>query len=480
MTAPANSRSRISLSVLTSLALGVTTEVANAHAPPEANEIRWLGERAIVRTNRGFILQNAALTGFRLLCNDAIQASLTEVPPSQLTSDGRLLVATFQASTLLSSTDLCGFQSVDGPLTGMSVLDLTSDARHRFYAVAVPVDDTAPGLFTSEDDGRHFEWQSDMPGVPKSVLVAPSDTSRLYVATFKSEGNAVTAQLQRSRDAGRSFTESPIELAASELWASLLAVDPNNADRVFVRVESRDGVTPERVLASNDAGATFSTVLQALGPFSLAWGADGTLWAGAADGLYRFEQSEQMFVAAAIPDLTRITCLASRGENLYACAYHENEFGVVSTSDQWRSVDWFLRFPQVTARLECSEATSEGTSCTTPFADWSKEQGLATQPATGSGPSGGAGDAFSLGGRANATSLGGMSGANAGAQADAHPRNATCEVRPAELGGSCARRSVMSSIPFGLLILGRQYRRLRTRQAGRTPKRHQISSGARR
>jgi hypothetical protein len=146
---------------------------------------------------------------------------------------------------------------------------------------------------------------------------------------------------------------------------------------VFVRVESRDGITPERILVSADAAATFRSVLEARGPLSMAWSPNGTAWAGGADGLFRFSDAANRFIPVEIPDLTRVTCVASHAQRMYACGYHAGEFGVLVSADQFASLDWFLRFPQVTARLGCSAASDEGTSCGAAFADWSAEQRLA-------------------------------------------------------------------------------------------------------
>ena len=200
---------------LVSLALSlsiVTTGTAHAHAPPQATDIRWLGERAIIRTNRGLVLQDEPASSFRLLCNDAYEASLSEVIPFELSSDGRVVLANYGAGIVLSSSDHCSFEPASGPLAGLLVLALARDSRGKFLAGMYPADDSAPALFASDDDGRSFQRETNLPGVPTGVQIAPSDPARVYVSTSVSAGSAVTSNLEVSTDGGRAFRATPVEL----------------------------------------------------------------------------------------------------------------------------------------------------------------------------------------------------------------------------------------------------------------------------
>jgi hypothetical protein len=372
---------------------------AAAHAPPKATGIRWLageGAPALVRTNRGLVLEDSAERTFRIVCNEAFHTSLVEEPPVVVLPDGRLLLGTYAAGLVLSSADGCGFESVGGAFEGLYPIDVKADAQGVIYAAALPLDGSSAELMVSVDQGRSGQSLTALPGSPTALEIAPSDNSRLYVSITTAQGELSFGSLLTSSDAGRSFEEHPIELDAAELRVFLLAVAPNEPQLSFVRTQSRDGITPERLLRSEDGGETFETVLSAPGPISAAVQPDGTVWAGAADGLYRSRDAGRSFVRVAGNDLTRITCLATRDDALYACAYSAGEFGVLVSANGGDDFEWFLRFPQVTARLDCPADTDEGASCGDAFADWALEQelgsttsgGEAGSPATPATPAG--------------------------------------------------------------------------------------------
>jgi hypothetical protein len=370
------------------LACACLSKTARAHAPPLANGIRWLDAggqpRAIVRTNRGLIEQDAK-GAFRLLCNDAFDVSLSEIPPVVVTGDGRLLLGTYAAGLVLSTPDRCSFESVAGMFDGVYPIALNAGAQGVVYAAVLPLDGSSAELWRTSDRGSSVESLTSLPGAPSAVEITGSDDSRIYVSTVTAEGNLSFGSLLTSSDAGQNFDEHPIELDASELRVFVLAVAATDPKLLFVRTQSRDGLTPERLLRSDDGGETFDTVLSAPGPLVALAQADGTLWTGSAEGLYRSADDGRTFERVDGNDLTRVTCLAERDGSLYICAYSTGQFGVLSSGDAGGSFDWFLQFPDVRARLDCGADTDEGKLCTDEFADWSAEQGPIPTPAGDAG-----------------------------------------------------------------------------------------------
>src|SRR4051812_31457803 len=199
------------------LACASLTQPAEAHAPPLANGIRWLeagsDARAIVRTNRGLIEQDAD-GAFRLLCNDAFDVSLAEVPPVIVMPDGRLLLGAYAAGLVLSTPDRCSFESVAGTFDKLYPIDLKADSEGVVYAAALPLDGSSAELLRTSDQGRSAESLTMLPGAPSALEIAPSDSSRIYVSTVTAEGNLSFGSLLTSSDAGRTFEEHPIELDA--------------------------------------------------------------------------------------------------------------------------------------------------------------------------------------------------------------------------------------------------------------------------
>jgi hypothetical protein len=366
-------------------------KTAAAHAPPLANGIQWFTDaeggrpRALVRTNRGLIIEGAASGTFGIVCNDAFQASLVEVPPVVVAPDGSLLLGTYLGGLVRSSPDRCSFESVTGAFDGLYPIDVKANQAGTVYAAVLPFDGSSAELLESSDLGRTATALTQLPGAPTDLEVAPSDSSRLYLSVTVAEGNLSFGRLLTSADAGRSFAEHAIELDASELRVFVLAVAPQQPRLLFVRTQSRDGITPERLLRSEDGGETFQTVLSAPGPISAVVQADGTVWAGTAEGMYRSNDNGVSFTRIDASDLTRITCLATHGDAVYACAYSAGEFGVLVSESGADAFQWFLRFPQVTTRLDCPMDSDEGSRCAGAFADWSNEQGLLPAAMGGAG-----------------------------------------------------------------------------------------------
>jgi hypothetical protein len=362
------------------LALLLWGRSAEGHAPPIANGISWMqsngSERAVVRTNRGLILELDDPGSFAILCNDAYQAGLSDLPPVAPLDDGRLLIGTYQAGLLVSSSDHCSYTQVPGPIWGINTLDIARKAKGAFYAAVLPSDGSAAKLFGSPD-GQAFEEQSTLTGFPSAIALAAQDASRVYVSQTIPEGNANSAAIFVSSDGGREFTSYPVELDESELRVFALAVDPQAPGRLFVRTQSSDGVTPERLLLSEDEGATFTAVLTAPGPLSVYTEGD-LVWAGTATGLYRSTDGGRTFAQFGPEYVTRISCLARHGGQLYACGYSESQriFGVLQSKDDGATFGWFLVFPTVGQRLACAPDSDEGRLCATAFRDWSIEQGL--------------------------------------------------------------------------------------------------------
>jgi hypothetical protein len=367
---------------------------AGAHAPPQATGIRWSAaertEQAVIRTNRGLIIEDPGGGSFRIVCNEAFEASLAEVPPLTVAADGRILLGTYTAGLVLSSPDACNFDALPDRFTELYAIDVETDQQSGFFAAVLPRDGGSAELLQSSSEGRTAESLATLPGAPSSLEVAPSDGSRLYVSSTLAEENLSFGRLLTSHDAGRTFTETEVELDASELRVFLLAVDPNQPDRVFLRTQSRDGLTPERLLHSDDGGSTFDTALSVPGPLSAVVQPDGTVWLGGAEGLYRSPDGGQSFAPLEGIDLSRVTCLAARDERIYACGYSAGEFGVMVSADGGASFQWFLRFPWVKARLDCPEDSDEGMRCAIPFLDWKEEQ---LEPSSVAGEAGAPADA---------------------------------------------------------------------------------------
>jgi hypothetical protein len=121
-------------------------------------------------------------------------------------------------------------------------------------------------ILRSTDDGA--TWQpSGALGASidwiESIAVAPSNPMRIY-ATGSAFVGARQLRMWRSDDGGTSWmplaTTALLPTESSEL--QVVAIDPDDADRAFVRVTNAAAVLEEAVFRTDDAGAGWSEVLR--------------------------------------------------------------------------------------------------------------------------------------------------------------------------------------------------------------------------
>jgi hypothetical protein len=377
-------------------ALGAGAPVS-AHAPPQATGIfsdvaggssgpDW------VRTNRGVILRDAAGDPLRLLCSDAYSASLSEVAPMVAVADS-LVVATYNGGILRISEGGCSVELAEAPLAGRHVIDLDAASdRSSVWALVTPQSDQVGSVLVSTDAGRTWDEAGEVSGFGSALRAAPSDPSRLYVtAQLETEDGEGAHQLLVSDDGAAEFSVHPVTLLDSEVRAYVLAVDPTDAERVFLRTLPGDPSEPERLLLSEDGGQNFSDVASALGPLVLAFGGD-EVWLGGKDGLARSLDGGLSFES--VPQSpTHVGCLAIADGSVLACGHQDLEFSVLEMAADESNFSPALRFNQVTEQVSCGDDSEIVALCQANFEDWLEEQappalGAAGAEATGEGAEG--------------------------------------------------------------------------------------------
>src|SRR5262249_27804016 len=113
------------------------------------------------------------------------------------------------------------------------------------------------GLYRSDDSGGTFAATGLERGDLhfSTVRVAPSNSDRIYVAGTREA--PYQGYILRSDDGAAHWTELPQDIPPqSNLY--LLAVSPANPDVLFVHLAS----TPNTILRTTNAGASFAEVLQ--------------------------------------------------------------------------------------------------------------------------------------------------------------------------------------------------------------------------
>jgi MYXO-CTERM domain-containing protein len=182
-------------------------------------------------------------------------------------------------------------------------------------------------VLATHDDGATWATQGvaiDPEVQVETIDVAPGDSSRIYVGGARTRigadgGPERVGVVLVSHNGGASYGEGTIPLLApfepSRGAAFVSAVDPTNADRVYVRIGD---LIADRLLVSDDGAATFRTVFQGRGPLlGFALSSDGPrdgvhlAAAGAADSGAGPSFAQQSTAA--------VSCLTWVNGALYAC-----------------------------------------------------------------------------------------------------------------------------------------------------------------
>ena len=386
----------------------------------------------ILRTTYGILPSRDNGNTWQFACEDALglDPSATLDPSLGLTAKNALVAGVTNelhehAAYLgldVSPDITCSWNCIRGPLAGQAVSDVVvrPDDPHVVLAVTSTYGSDAGGassqVFESTDDGA--AWSAI--GVPldpsvliQTIEVAKTDPSRVYLSGTRGVGPGTTASLFVSMDTGAHWTERPIPQfdATQEQFVWIAGVDPTQPDRVYVRSNAPPNTGGfSRLYLTTNAGATFQKVLEFQVPpptlvkggvgelLGFALSPDGSkIYAGGAIPRWKHEGgiNEGVLFMATKADLTfkpvnssiSVECLATRGDELWACSDAASGFIVgVSTDDGAHFCPKMLQVASVTGLIDCSGgsaassttggcgATVKGSGCKSAFATFCQNQ----------------------------------------------------------------------------------------------------------
>jgi photosystem II stability/assembly factor-like uncharacterized protein len=366
---------------LLALALVCVTSAAHANSRlPATNQLVIAQDDTsfmLLRTTFGFLFSQDAGKTWDWLCEDAISSSGQLDPAVALLNGGSVLSA--ESGLAVSPDRGCSWSLVPGldqtivPDVARGADGASAIAVRNLYSFAdagTSFFDTA--IHRTTDSGK--TWQQ-LPGVIDPVLtidtidLAKSDPQRIYVTGI--QFGATVAKMLVSIDGGSSYAEHDIPLVSGENGAFIAAVDPNNADLVYVRTL---GVSPQqtlvsRLLVTNDAGKTFTVHWSGDKMMGFALSPDGTrVYLGSTNaGLLAANASDLTFTQAST---LAIQCLATSGTTLYACSSEPSAHAVTgkpfvlgATTDEGASWTPLLALSGVRGPLQCPPQSIATTKC---------------------------------------------------------------------------------------------------------------------
>ncbi len=381
------------------LLFGSATAHANGRFPASSGVFFSPADPDVVflRVTFGLLVSRDRGATWDWVCERAVGVSGIEDPMYGAMSDGTLVGSTFQG-LLVSPDNACSWNVMGGALDKQVFIDLAvrpNDTKSVVaFASSYDGQDDAGNtlfrsvLFESKDDAKTFSPLGaplDTALFGYTVDVTKSDPDRVYISAVREAGTAPKGVLLVSKDRGAAWTEYPIALDDAERSVFIAAVDPTNADRVYVRTNGGTD-KPTRLLLSDDGGKTFRTIFtsqDALLGFALSPDGskvyigsikEGVLVANATDLQFQKKSSVQ------------VQCLTATADTLWVCSNEISGFIVGSSKDEGATIEPRLRFTGIRGPMACPEGTSTA-QC---GADWP-----ALKATLGIRVDGGAGDAGS-------------------------------------------------------------------------------------
>jgi hypothetical protein len=336
---------------------------------PTANQVAFdpiHADHFVVGTTFGLLESRDRGSSFGWACDPALSIVDQEDGMFAITASSETVIATFTG--IAFSADGCTYQKApDLDQKIVPDLSLSRSSPHHLLAFhMVRADDgTYESQVVSSDDDGHT-WTSLGSPLPPDLLpltidIAPSDPQRVYLSGRLDKSDQYASGLLNSHDVGNTFERVVVPGTSGFRNAYIAAVDPLDADHVFVRVDQTGGTV---VLASRDGGKTFVELFRGAGQLlgfalantgrSLALGGpqDG-LWVGPSDGT-SFERRSDVGP----------TCLGYQGEALYVCANFKTAgFSIARTFDQGATFEPLLRFDALCGGSTCGAASGVGELC---------------------------------------------------------------------------------------------------------------------
>ena len=227
----------------------------------------------------GLLISHDRGKTFDWVCEQSIGYIGIEDPMYAVTPSGSYLGTTFSGVSL-SHDKACGWSFVGGDLADQVFIDLAPNPKDLknlvvFASSYARQDDAGNILFLSKiwetkNEGQSFEplGQPLDPGLlGHTVDLTTSDPNRIYVTAVRNPGVSPIGILLTSKDHGQSWEEMTVPLENNERAVFIAAVDPTDAERVYLRTANNPDKGSRLLLreATDGGPATIRTIYQATG-----------------------------------------------------------------------------------------------------------------------------------------------------------------------------------------------------------------------
>jgi MYXO-CTERM domain-containing protein len=364
-------------------------------APNDPNYIVLRGTYAILPSK-----DNGA--SWQYICEDVLglPSDQGEDPSIAVTANTSLLagVPGFVGGGLglsVSADHGCNWTCMGGGLAQQSVIDLAvrPDVPSSVVAITgsyLPSDSGTLLLYNQvfQTTDNAVTWNTLGTPIDPDISVATidvtkTDPNRIYVSGTRGYGSMRVALLLVSRDMGNTWVERPIPQfdANVELSIYIAAIDPTNADRVYLRSSGQLTGGVSRIYFTTDAGTDFSLAstlpsdggffTPAAGTYDLtgellgfALSPDGSkVYAGTIEsGLWTANASDMVFTQKNAD--VRVHCLATRNDELWACSDIQSGFTLGESTDDGATFTTKMKYvTSICSAVECAASDAGPLGC---------------------------------------------------------------------------------------------------------------------
>jgi len=374
------------------------TGLAQANGrPPNTSTINFrqgMESHIIAGMTFGAIVSKDNGATWHWFCEKAILYGGMYDPDYAYKANGSIFATTFDGS--LVNRDGCVFQPTTFGKKFIS--SITQGPDGALYMAAADVPDGMGSLgdakiYKSIDNGMTFnagatagqinDWYS-------SIEVAPTDPQRVYLSAYRL-GNlgARSFFLYKSTDGGQTFAPMSTAglVASDDSTIDIVGIKRGAPDTLFIRITVQTGMVGDAIWRSDNAGQTWTKILEKQDSLAFAIRANGDLVAAG--------PTAGMFVARGptnatwdpVPNAPHINCLVenSAGE-LWACTQNygamqipSDDAGIMKTTDltSWTKV---LRFQDIAGPVDCPAGTRQHDQCVYDCADMTYDMDPAQCP----------------------------------------------------------------------------------------------------
>ncbi len=421
------------------LGLGVVSSAAPALANgryPSAGQIALDSANPgtiVVRATYGILVSKNAGVKWQYVCEGSVGYNGSEDPMMAFAGDGTLLAGLFEGLSVSKDTG-CQWDFITGGLAGRYVIDLAMEKSDASKGVLIisnssGVNDAGVASFLTQlwetsDNGK--TWTQAGVNLPDQFLgltvdTAPSDRNRVYASGRFGAPNYPGA-LERSDDRGATWQRLDIPGADDTHLPYIAAIDPNNPDVVYVRL---DGDPKDQLVVSKDGGTTWTQAYETKGNLSaFALSPDGQTLAigGPDDGLLTAPVSTLSFTQVSQKGLL---CLTWASDGMYACADEfKDGFTAGVSKDEGKTFTAIMHLHDLCGPLECPADTSTAKMCPTAWqtlltstlntADCPSDPDAGTSGSSSGGSTSTHASSGAAGGKAETSGSGGSGGGSSG------------------------------------------------------------------